>query len=107
MRAHTATQATVFGISPHSAMPLLTVTRLHLKRSLQGEGNGAHLHAQGAFIVILIELFKRFDAWQAAGDILCLQQEIPHDVAASSDSASLRESHGSSPDYGSKHGARQ
>src|SRR5262245_11910715 len=99
MRAHTATQATVLGISPHSAMPLLTVTRLHLQRSLQGESNGAYLHAQGAFIVIFIELFKRFDAWQAAGDILCLQQEIPHDVTASSDRASLRESHRLSPDW--------
>src|SRR2546427_5059656 len=98
MRAHTATQATVLGISPHGAMPPLTVTRLHLERALQGEGDGAHLHAQGAFIVIFVELFKRFDAWQAAGDILCLQQEIPHDVAASSDHASLRESHGSSPE---------
>src|SRR5712691_11409689 len=98
MRAHTAAQATVLGISPHGTMPPLTVTRLHLERSLQGEGNRAHLHTQGAFIVILIELFQRFDAWQAAGDIFCLQQEIPHDVTASSDRASLRESHRSSPD---------
>src|ERR671923_1847426 len=98
MRAHTATQATVLGISPHGAMPPLTVTRLHLERALQGEGYGADLHTQGAFIVILIELFKRFDAWQTVGDVLCLLQKIPHDVAASSDRASLRESHGSSPD---------
>src|SRR5262245_22059209 len=98
MRAHPATQATVLGISPHGAMPAFTITRLHLERSLQGQGDGAYLHAQGAFIVILIELFKRFDTWQAAGDILCLQQKIPHDVTASSDSTSLRESHGLSPD---------
>src|SRR5215831_5455849 len=98
MRAYTATQATVLGISPHGAMPLLTVTRLHLERSLQGEGDGAHLHAQGAFVVVLIELFKRFDAWQAACNVLCLQQKIPHDVATSRDRTSLRESHGLSPD---------
>src|SRR5215470_2168980 len=97
MRAHTATQATVLGISPHGAVPLLTVTRLHLEGALQGEGDGAHLHAQSAFVVILIELFKRLNAWQAAGDVLCVQQEIPHDVAAGSDRASLRESHESSP----------
>src|SRR5262245_27904653 len=97
MRAYPTTQATVLSISPHSTMPPLTVACLHLERSLQGEGDGAHLHAQGAFVVILIELFKCFDAWQAAGDVLCLQQKIPHDIAASRDSTSLRESHGSSP----------
>src|ERR687887_1949840 len=98
MRAHTATQATVLGISPHGAMPLLPVAGFYVQRPLQGQGNGPYLHAQGAFVVILIELFKRFDAWQTVGDVLCLLQKIPHDVAASSDCASLRESHGSSPD---------
>src|SRR5215218_5844451 len=99
MRTHTATQATILGISPHGAMPLLSVTGFHMQRTLQGQGNGTDLHAQGTFVVILIELSQRFDAWQAAGDVLCLQQEIPHDVAASSDRASLRESHKLSPDW--------
>src|SRR5467141_1617929 len=57
MCAHTATQATVLGLSPHGAMPLLTVAGFHVHRPLQGEGNRANFHAQGTFVVILIELF--------------------------------------------------
>src|SRR5262245_41681041 len=99
MRTETTTEPAILGLSPHGAVPLLTVAGFHVQRALQGQGNRAHLHTQGAFIVILIELFKRFDSRQTVGDIFRLHQEIPHDVATGRNSAGLRESHGSSPDW--------